>query len=503
MTTPLFFDSVAATTKVLETSLEHSIETEILLADYDAPVFKIIKTTVEHSISQKYISQGKLTVEGFVKICVYYQPPESEKLSVVSQKLPFQKQIEIPNLDTEASFITVCGQTQYVNTRAQNPSRVDIRGAYLFSFRVYARTENKVITAIKSETVCTDNVMMDFFCLAGQNMRQFNLEDEIDIQDGAQKILRVETKSTNAAISVYQDKLTVKGEITADIFYNQENSFDVKTYTKTLLYNQIIDIADMKENYIPYADITVSSFVISQNQDSKKLIAKLTVQIDVKAFSKQQSIAVKDAFSRSFESEKQIENLLIDSNIYSVDRAIPFMLEDKFSKEFTVSDVIFEISQPKAYFEINKTAVKAKLAAHVIARNVQNEYECFTKTDDIYLDWLENCAQYDEIIVSLNLSGYEILQSDDLLKIKVNLFAQGFVMERQKIEILESFVEAEEKPLEKAEEALILYYGQKGEYVFDIAKEHRTSPETITQENQLEEKRLVENQMLFIPAFEV
>ncbi|MEG2929663.1 MAG: DUF3794 domain-containing protein, partial [Oscillospiraceae bacterium] len=131
MTTPLFFDNAASTTKVLEAALEHSVETELLLADYDAPVFKIIKTTMEHSVSQKYISQGKLTVEGFIKLCVYYQPPESEKLSVVSQKIAFQKQLEVANFDSEVNFISVCGQTQYVNTRAQNPTRIDIRGAYL------------------------------------------------------------------------------------------------------------------------------------------------------------------------------------------------------------------------------------------------------------------------------------------------------------------------------------------------------------------------------------
>ncbi|MEG1049879.1 MAG: DUF3794 domain-containing protein, partial [Oscillospiraceae bacterium] len=468
MTTPLFFDSVTSTTKVLETAYEHSIETELLLADYDAPVFKIIKTTMEHSVSQKYVSQGKLTVEGFIKLCVYYQPPESEKLSVVSQKIAFQKQLEVANFDAEVNFISVSGQTQYVNTRAQNPTRIDIRGAYLFNFKVYSRLENRLITAIKSPTICTDDTTIDFFSLAGQNMRQFTLEDEISLDEGAQKILRVETKTSEASIAVYQDKLTVKGEIDADIFYNQENGFDIKKLSKIFLYNQIIDIPNMKENYIPFADIYVSSFAIAQNQDSKKLVANVTAQIDAKVFSKQQVIAVRDAFSRSFECEKQSESFLIDSNIYSVNKVAPFMLEDKFSKEYTVSDVIFEIGQPRSYFEINKTTVKAKLAAHVIARNVQNEYECFTKTDDIYLDWLEGCSQYDEIFLGLSLADFEVLQSDDLLKIKVNLCAQGFVMEKQKLEILHNLVESAEKPLPPTEEALILYYGQKGESIFDI-----------------------------------
>ena len=78
MATQLFFDHLLSTEKMADINSEQSVETEILLADYDEPVFKIVKTTMEHLVTQKYIMQNKLTVEGFIKVSVYYQPPKAE-----------------------------------------------------------------------------------------------------------------------------------------------------------------------------------------------------------------------------------------------------------------------------------------------------------------------------------------------------------------------------------------------------------------------------------------
>ena len=72
---------------------------------------------------------------------------------------------------------------------------------------------------------------------------------------------------------------------------------------------------------------------------------------------------------------------------------------------------------------------------------------------------------------------------------------------RQCVEHLEKYSENTEKPLEETENALILYYGKKGEKVFDIARRYRADINFIVEENRLAEKVLTEDKMLFIPAF--
>ena len=246
MATQLFFDSLSGTHRLFDSGFEQSVEQEILLADYDPPVFKIVKTSIEHTLTQKYISAGKLTLEGFFKLSVYYQPPQSTHLALISKKIPFQKQFELPGNVTTPYFINVSGETQYINTRAINPTRIDVRGAYQFTVKAYTTQEKSIVTAINSKTVCTDDVQADFFCLAGQGVRQFSVEDELTMSSDTQQIIQITAKNNNMVLTAYQDKVSIKGEITADVWHTVQTSDEIKKYTKTFLYNQVTDIAGVK-----------------------------------------------------------------------------------------------------------------------------------------------------------------------------------------------------------------------------------------------------------------
>ena len=501
MATQLFFDHLLSTEKMADINSEQSVETEILLADYDEPVFKIVKTTMEHLVTQKYIMQNKLTVEGFIKVSVYYQPPKAEKISVITQKVPFQKQLDLPSADYDLNFITIGGQCQYVNTRPQNSTRIDVRGAYMFAIKVFSQQKVNTVTAISGTGVCCDSSEISHFCLAGQNIRQFNTENELLFTDTPDRILRVQTRSQTPTVAVYQDKITVKGEINADIFYTAADSAQVKKHTQAFAYNQIIDMKGIKENYICCADISVCSFGISQNQDSKKYTASVTVQIDATAFSRQQVISVNDAFSRRFEYTKTRQEMLCDTNMYHIDKNIAVQINETLPDNSSVRDIIVEVTPLKSYYEINKTTVKAKVTANIIAVNGQNEYECIQRTEDVVLDWLENCGQYDEICLKIIPDNCTYTHSGSNIQINTALAVQGFVIEKRPFSLLKAFEEDENTPVADAEEALVIYYAQKGERVFEIAKNHNADPRDIMEENSLQSGVLQADQMLFIPAF--
>ena len=82
MANQLISDTISTTCKFIDTAFEMPVEQEFLLADYDKAIFKIVKTNVEHSITQKYINGSKLVLEGYLKINIYYQPPEGGNLTV-------------------------------------------------------------------------------------------------------------------------------------------------------------------------------------------------------------------------------------------------------------------------------------------------------------------------------------------------------------------------------------------------------------------------------------
>ena len=75
---------------------ELPLETEILISDYLPPVFKLVKCFAKPVVLQKQLQPGRLTLEGYLRCTVFYQGEDGAGLCQTEQKLPFTKQLEVP-----------------------------------------------------------------------------------------------------------------------------------------------------------------------------------------------------------------------------------------------------------------------------------------------------------------------------------------------------------------------------------------------------------------------
>ena len=120
----IFRDTMPQAGTVCTVKAELPLETEILVSDYLPPVFKLVKCFAKPVILQKQLQPGRLTLEGYLRCTVYYQGEEGAGLCQTEQKLPFTKQLELPEFDFTAWTAVVEGQTEYLNSRVVNPRRM-------------------------------------------------------------------------------------------------------------------------------------------------------------------------------------------------------------------------------------------------------------------------------------------------------------------------------------------------------------------------------------------
>ena len=133
---------------------ELPLETELLISDYLPPVQRIVKCFAKPVVLQKQLAPGRLTLEGYLRCTVYYQGEEGAGLCQTEQKLPFTKALELPSFAATAWTACVEGQTEYLNCRAVNPRRIEVRGAYGLVVSVHAQLSTEVITALSEDCRC-------------------------------------------------------------------------------------------------------------------------------------------------------------------------------------------------------------------------------------------------------------------------------------------------------------------------------------------------------------
>lgn len=494
-------DVVNTTVKFMDSSFEWPVETEFLLADYDQEVFKIIKTTVEHTITQKYLNGTKAVMEGFFKVCVYYQPPQQKILTLVTKKIPFQYEVDTQQVINSPYFMNIEGELEYVNTRAINSSRIDVRGVYSFKAKGYSKGESSVTTAVNSKSVCCDSAEIGHFYLSGSGSRQFSLEEEIMLPENLEKIINIKSYKGKNTINVYDDKVNVSGSIEVEVAYTRENQPNFQYINKTYNFNQTVDVEGIKQNNIAFANLNIYSFTVTKNPDTEKTNFILSAGIDVKVFSKSSVVTVLNAFSKEYEYEKEESNVVYDENLILVDKSISLSLEDNIGSGFTPVYHFADISSPKIYYSGDKGELKAKISFTSILKNGNEEYECFSKTGEVKIDTGEDILSSNEYLITPYIEDSNFTITNETVKANVTVGFSGWIIKRRKVRTVKSFEENKEKPIKNDYNALILYYGEKGEKIFDIARQYKTDVETIIEENQLSDKVLKDDRMLFISAF--
>ena len=315
------------------------------------------------------------------------------------------------------------------------------------------------------------------------------------------KILNITAHSANMSVMVYQDKVNIKGDMEAEIIYTLTDSADIQHHIQNYAYNQVVDISGISENNAAYADISVISFTVTQNPDTKKIRCILTAQLDVKVFRRESVYTVFDAFSKKYEYNREKKTIVCDENIQSVNKTIRCSVEDTIGAGYTPVHHFVNISAPETTVRKDRNILKAKLTVSAVVKNSTNEYECFTKTGDITIDTGTEINTDDEYILSCCPSQSTAAISDDILKVAASIEVTGFVIKRRQLSVLSDFTENTDSPAEAPANALILYYASKGERVFDIAMKYRTDADIIAKENSLDTAKLTEDKMLFIPAF--
>jgi len=501
MPNSILTDSISSTVKFLDTAFELAVEQEILLADYDKSVFKTVKTCVDHTVTQKYINGNRLVCEGFFRISIFYQPPGEEKLTLVVKKQPFRHQLDLPGPVSRPYFINITGSLQYVNTRAVSANRITVSGIYGFEAKGWQSCRLGVVTAINTPTVCCDSMQLPYFALCAAGTRQFSMEEELSLGADIEKILNISTAQNSFTVNTYQDKVNIKGEVTADIYYTTENSFSVSRSSKKISYNQVVDLPGTSENCVAYADFLTTGFTVTADADNGRINCILTACFDVKVFRKESLIAVKDCFSKQYEYENAVKKLMWDANIQAVSDTFNFQVEDTVPAGCRPVYTVLDIQQPVLSAAEGKNTMKAKTTVSVIAISEKGEYECFTKTGDITIGTNLPAGAEDECFVTCTAFGADTTINGDTMGVRFSVEVKGFVINRTGGQVIDSFDEKPDSPLNRHTDALILYFGEKGENLFDIARKYSTDLSVIMAENNIETKILPEEKMLLIPAY--
>ncbi len=477
---------------------ELPIETEILVPDYVAEVFRIIKCTVVHTVFQKSMISGKILIEGYHKVSVFYQAENSSAICQIEQKLPFSKNFEYRGEAVGEHRITVTGQCEYLNCRAINQRRIDVRGSYGMTASIKTFDEMPVVGAIESETIYQKFIDLNYISYNSTVEKQFTMEQEVEFFEAPRSILYNYSGASINSVEQVGAHIIVKGEVKTSISYISEQDSFIKE-VKTIPINQVLDVEVEEGELIVCPCITVNSCSIMESENEGYILS-LSGGISAAIYLEQNKTVVKDAFSAESNYVTSYSNieLLSDREKISTDMtlSIPVPILSEIS---SVVDSFTTVGAIKIQHSETGTQLMGELTVHLICENELGELYCLDNVGDYRISTISgvNENSFADINASVTNTICNLSGKDATVEVSISVY--GIVCKKTACNILQD-IELTDAVVEESSAALCIYFADAGEAVFDIAKRYGASPEGIMTHNSLADEILKAKQRLIVPV---
>lgn len=504
---------------VLENCFEQAVELDYILPDYYPDIFRIMKCRimpriVSHSIIGDESAQGgkKLTYELAALIKIWYQTENSKCISCIEQKVNFTKTIDITGVCDNPS-VSICPKTDYVNCRVINQRRLDIRGAVSTKIKITAEKKQNVVIDAFGGNIQLKKSFVTFPARRLIASKRITVIEELELGVAKPPIMTViksDCLISGTEYKIIANKLVTKGEAQVSMLYtcSKEDDDGIEAMKFSIPFSQIIDMEGIDEQYEALLEITpVSCDIITKGVgESGEFECELVLLVNCTALKYETAEIVTDAYSTCYECgyevcDTKLENMPVPIN---ASHQVKTTLNCQDGEISCVYDVWSSISNITGRYDYDNCQFVISGNVNICAMiSNQNGYPVYLEGDSVFEHTIpyENLQPdcYIEPKVTVQSCSYN-LSGSDAIEIKTELAIGGYLHEAVTKRLITDINVDFECRKECSEVcALKLYYADKNEDVWEIAKKYSTSIDAIVEENDLSGDKLTEKGMLLIP----
>ena len=487
---------------------EQPIECDAQLPDYCPDIVKILKCTVSTAVAGSAVSGDRLSIEGMATAHVYYAG-EGGNIRHADYKIPFQKAVEL-RLATNDPVVSVLPSVDYVNCRAVNQRRIDIRGAITFKVKVTDQKQEEVISDATGGGVQLRREMIPVTDMIGQHESGFTVSEELDLGYGKSPmgtIIRSDSRVNVQDFKVIAGKIVCKADFMLHICYQPvEPAAPLEVMEYTLPLSQIIDAEGVDDGCLCDVEMFVQSCDARPAQDGDGEYRRLSLDAAIKAVvasHRHREVPVaSDCYSTKYESGCKRRRV----NFLRLCEQLRETMMHKASLDLpegvkTVLDAWCEVENLGWKYEKPNLNLSLRLVVSMFAQMEDGECRYFEQSEEMerQVALQHDCDSIlfeptaDILSCAYNIAGGEKID------IRCEVLLKGCVHCSIGCDALSEIAVDETQPKPKEQNKLYLYYADEGESVWNIAKQYNTAAGAIWEENNVEQDVLPQRAMLLIP----
>ena len=497
--------SLSSCRVIREAKAEQSVDCDITLPDYCCDIKSVLCCEVEPGITSVDITGNRITAVGNATVKLIYVG-DDDRISCFEQTCPINKYVEMSSLPEESTML-VSAKTSYVNCRAVSPRRMDVHGCIAIVFSAVCRETAQVVSSASGQGLQLKQQPVQTCNSLGCASKLFQMSEVIPLPEGVQSaksILHAHALPVISQTKNVSNKTLIKGDLQLSVTLCSSDGEVAKT-EHTMPISQIAELQGLDENSLCDVRLTVSSLDVQLKPDESGEMRRIDVAACicavVRGYSKTSAVLLSDAFSTANELELQKDSVCEEGLAAVLDETFVNSAELDFSGA-AVGRVLdawcTDLTCVNSFAE-SQLDLSGAVTVCVLYLDSENK-PCFARRRVDYRHKTDINAETADVNYEPDIcvSGVAVSGKGTQLNVRIQFNASGCVFTRKSHLAVTEIRETGEKPKDNLS-AITVYFADKGEKLWDIAKHFGTSVEAVCRRNSLSGEAVHDDTMLIIP----
>ena len=500
--------NITTANKIYDKRNEYPIDLEFTLPDFCPDIERILKCNIIPRITNLSVLSDTAQIDISVNICVLYATKE-DKLFGYELTSNLSKSINVGMVDFE-TIKSYSIKPEYVNCRAINNRKIDVHGAASVMLKLEAKEDKKYICEVVDETVVVRKQNCEVLTLIGSLEKSVNVADDVilnDSQGSVSNIIKNDVCVVVDEIKTITNKAVVKMTVNYDILYISSD-MRYEKINKSVSISQVLDMPGVRDDSILKinANLCSASFKAVTNSEGEMRTINASAKINILAccYSLTSVSAVTDGYSVKYESDLERDTIGCEKFITSLNDNIA--IREHINVSSQISEIIDMRLIPLHYTcknENDSTYISGDVAVCVSLEDENGSCKYYEKVVTYNEKLPENISEdgcnFDFVLTPKECS-YNIT-SGNCIEFKCEMNVNGLVVKPFSLNAVTAInVDEQNKKSFDDMPSLVVYFGEKGESIWDIALKYNTSFLKVQEANDINDEILKENKMLLIPC---
>ncbi|MBQ4087856.1 MAG: DUF3794 domain-containing protein [Clostridia bacterium] len=484
------------------------VEGDIILPDIKPDIREILLVDAKVQKHAEEIRGGKLYVTGNVQFHMLYAPDSNEsELKSFEAVLPFSDSVDIP--DEDLSY-TVRAATEHIGFSQVNSRKLSAKIIVSIQVRGLSVLDITPITSVADHTIQRRAEEYHVFVPLCEAKSDIVLSDLLTVSPhmpDIDEILKTEATVSDTDYKVMNGKVLIRGTLCLHTLYTAANeAASAEQITHNIPFSEMLEAEYVDENSRVFLSFCVKDLTATprgdMNGDTKIISLDATVGVCLNGSTSAHVTLIDDCYSTcgtlSCDKETAVlyEPMLLESSSFTEQQkaAIPAGVKAGAVLSSSAKPVLKECS-----FSDGAMHIKGALVTFLLLRDDQGTVRsAVTETPFERVKPMSGDSLSADCVLWAEQTEAQVM-GDGSVEICVTMRYHTTVLKFREVTYIVSCDRQDDESNGKTQPAIVIYFTEEGDTLWNIAKKYGTTVENIQSANDLESDALSIGQKLFIP----